>query len=270
GQTAIHLLSAPSFALHVLSGLHADATCEIGDRPVTIGSGSDADITLLDEGIQPSHLAVAPLPGGQFRCTALAEGVIINDYVLDSGKSHNFTLPIDIRIASVPLSITDTATAETGHTSAFPIFRLPALFSAQSLTRNIVICVAGILGLLLLEGIFWHSASSPVQPASSPSTGSEAMSDLPARKQNMALSDHDLGESVIHELRNHDLFGLAVRVSGGVVTVSGAVPHERLTAFRDAEQWFDASYGQQYTWISDVKESPNKVLSLPIQSIWLG
>ncbi|WP_215762997.1 EscD/YscD/HrpQ family type III secretion system periplasmic domain-containing protein [Acetobacter sp. P1H12_c] len=96
------------------------------------------------------------------------------------------------------------------------------------------------------------------------------MSDLPARKQNMALSDHDLGESVIHELRNHDLFGLAVRVSGGVVTVSGAVPHERLTAFRDAEQWFDASYGQQYTWISDVKESSNKVLSLPIQSIWLG
>jgi type III secretion protein D len=60
--------------LRILNGLHRGASLPLDDQPQLIGSGDDADVVLVDPGIEPRH-AVLRLDGGHWSLLAL-DGIV--------------------------------------------------------------------------------------------------------------------------------------------------------------------------------------------------
>ena len=50
--------------LRLLNGLHRGATLPLDDGALTLGSSDDADVVLVDPGIEARHAVLAPGPGG--------------------------------------------------------------------------------------------------------------------------------------------------------------------------------------------------------------
>lgn len=69
--------------LRVLNGLHRGATLPLGDSVVTIGSGDDADVVMVDHGIEAEHARLAPSAHGWL--LSAADGVI---YAHGSGQAQ--------------------------------------------------------------------------------------------------------------------------------------------------------------------------------------
>lgn len=60
--------------LRILNGLHRGASLPLDDQPQLIGAGDDADVVLVDPGIEPRH-AVLRLDGGHWSLLAL-DGIV--------------------------------------------------------------------------------------------------------------------------------------------------------------------------------------------------
>ena len=62
------------FELRILNGLHRGASLPLDEQPQLIGAGDDADVVLVDPGIEPRH-AVLRLEGGRWSLLAL-DGIV--------------------------------------------------------------------------------------------------------------------------------------------------------------------------------------------------
>ncbi len=96
--------------LNIESGLLADSERFIDKPGFVIGSGKEADILLLDEGIAPTHLVISitrSMLGVSISVHALAEGVLLDDNPLEIEETSHSQQELEISVMGVRLKIQD-------------------------------------------------------------------------------------------------------------------------------------------------------------------
>ncbi|MEJ5156431.1 EscD/YscD/HrpQ family type III secretion system periplasmic domain-containing protein [Gluconobacter wancherniae] len=254
--------------LVVQNGLHSDAVMTFGTEPVIIGSGPDATMALLDDGIAAQHISIRQQSGNVYLLQALAPDVVVNTVPLPSGESTTITGPATLRLGPVSLHLgfdgTIAASPET-FTSASE-----NTISTKQKTIPTIMIIGGVTTILILVVIQALSHSATPAPRIASASPSHAP-DLETASLQQPASDAELGHLVVQQLTQHHLPELKVSASSGVIIVDGSLSAQEMKTFRDVEKWFDASFGTQAVWVSNVSIAPvTAPVDVPIQAVWTG
>lgn len=244
--------------LRILNGIHADASCELRDTPLVVGSDRDVDIALLDDGLAGRHVSFRRLDSGTLQIAALAEGVTVDGVALEPAQERELSRPAHVTIGAVAFELVyekQQVALEQNSPSPRP--------SGKRLSVSRIVGVVGIvLAFLAMRMIIW-----PIHGVKSVQT--QLTIDAP-KPPVATISDKRLATSVVEVFHKLGVSGLTVEARAGVVGVSGNIDSAQWGALEKAEQWFDRSYGQRYVLISSVKEISKVSLKIPIQSVWDG
>lgn len=255
--------------LVVQNGLHSDAVMTLGTEPVIIGSGPQATMALLDEGIAAQHVSIKPQPERAFLLQALAPDVVVNMVPLPSGESTIVTAPATLRLGTVSLHLgSDGTLASSSETFTRATEDIPATKRKINPTLMVVGGMATALMLVVIQALS-HSAT----PARRTDMASVSHTPDPSAAQPVPqlVSDAELGRLVVQELTKNNLPELRVSASSGVIIIDGSLSAQEMKTFHEVEKWFDASFGTQAVWVSNVSPSPaTPLVDVPIQAVWTG
>ncbi|WP_147061302.1 SctD/MshK family protein [Kozakia baliensis] len=265
------------FSLRILSGIHAGAFSLVDKSPILVGSDASADISLLDDGVEPHHVRIEQVNPNRLSITALADGVELNDTILAREETREITLPAVMQLGVVSLSLEpdqivsnlDEALEEQGQSGK----NFPVLDYFKAL--NTTVLLVGIIGVFLigiLVDVLWRpSAITKPEHAQTSELSASVTKNVTKPDADVPLSDDKLGKIVVAALNQAHFSSLKVMVGTGVVTVEGIIPQEQMARFRNVEQWFDATYGARYVWLPNITQKSQTVpLNLPIQAVWDG
>lgn len=264
-----------SFMLQVHNGLHAEAKMiSASGAPVVIGSGPEAGMALLDEGIVARHVSVERIGPDIFSVTALSSDVFVDDAPLAVHEKREVRAPAGLRVAGVTIAL--CSGQNVGDVST-----LSAQFSEVSEKNrstkklNPVVLIAGgvavVLGILLCQAALHPDAMGKEKPFVPPASQSADNVGTGSLIREATLSDAALGQKVVSAIARERLSALKVSAESGVVTVEGTLPAQDMAKFHTIEKWFDSAFGTQYVWISKVtvgSDSPPP--DLPVQAVWTG
>ncbi|MBF0892045.1 hypothetical protein HKD28_11595 [Gluconobacter sp. LMG 1744] len=254
--------------LVVQNGLHSDAVMTFGTEPVIIGSGPDASMALLDDGIAAQHLSIRQQSGDTYLLQALAPDVVVNTVALPPDESTTVTGPATLRLGPVSLHLDSDGTIAASLGTFVP--EAEDIPNAKRKTNPTLMIVGGMATVLMLVVIqaLSHSATPAHKTASaSPSRAP----DLETASLQQPVSDAELGRLVVQQLTKNNLPELKVSVSSGVIIIDGSLSAQEMKTFRDVEKWFDASFGTQAVWVSNVSVAPEAApVDVPIQAVWSG
>lgn len=147
------------FTVQIESGLYAGVAETMPPGRYMVGSGIEADIVLVEDGLASLHFAVDTL-GPSLRVEALADGVVIEGVAtLGAGENRTVALPIEIRIGALRLLWRAAGGGSVAGEAARRFsFRAPALGGV--LARHVWAVAAVLIG----GGVFL--ATNPVADAS--------------------------------------------------------------------------------------------------------
>ncbi|MEN3167130.1 FHA domain-containing protein [Gluconobacter sp. OJB] len=255
--------------LVVQNGLHSDAVMTLGTEAVIVGSGPDATMALLDDGIAAQHLSIKQQPDSIYLLHALAPDVVVNTKPLPSGESTIVTAPAMLQLGPVSLHLGADGTLEAS-VEALPGTNQNIPVSKRKINPTLAIVggMATILILVVMQALS-HSAT-PARRTDIVST-SRAPDPETASSIQPPINDVELGRLVVQQLTKNHLPELKVSASSGVIIVEGSLSVQEMKIFRDVEKWFDASFGTQAVWVSNVSVAPEAApVDVPIQAVWSG
>lgn len=242
-------------ALEIVEGLHAGASAELDEHCFTIGSSTESDIVLHDEGIAPVHLRLNRR-GGIIEIEAIGGDVVLPDgQIIPQGHGRRCKLPLEASIGGARIRLTGPAPS-----NAVPSASKRPLFAAAGLA------IAAFAVTAMANGL-------------SPEKSDKARNDLltgsrnqrPANTAPVAGDASDAEERLRLRLEQAGIGALDIKQASGRLIASGTIPEHQGKAWTEIQSWFDRTYSDRALLVSnvsigDVAQPPRLVL----QAIWYG
>lgn len=229
----------PSLSLKVASGLHQDANIDIAANAFSIGTASECDVVLLDDGIADVHANAtvkSSLLGNVLQVKALHDGVRLNGKAIQKDQSSSFeTVPLDFSINGINVLITANGTS-----------REQDILDMND--RFIRVCLSALFFFAVLFSIdvVASSAERPVQSA----MPTQALQTDPEPKPSVKAEL----EAKIDGAGLSDLLTLQ-QTPDNTLNVSGSLPVEKMTEWKKIHSWFDG-HSNEILLTSQVRIAP--------------
>ncbi|UVK35608.1 hypothetical protein LHFGNBLO_006419 (plasmid) [Mesorhizobium sp. AR10] len=248
---------AVSLHFEVLSGLYCGLTGKAALETGLIGSGLDADIIFVEQGLAPHHFRMALL-GNSIEVEALAAGLRMEDNRnIAAGECVVVPLPVVIHAGAMSIlwSVQDAAPA-----SAIGIPRLSISVLA--------LVLLGSLGIGALSAIFSYYGNAGALSTNSPGADLESkLSSNRADDQTNVAAAKDLQQ----EVDKAGLLDIKIGSAKGVVTAEGTVTSASVIGWQKVQQWFDHRTKGALTLVNGVVIKEEKAPSaIAVEAVWRG
>ncbi|MBM2715378.1 hypothetical protein JQK88_30075 [Mesorhizobium caraganae] len=250
---------AVSLHFEVLSGLYCGLTGKASLETSLIGSGLDADIIFVEQGLARHHLRIALL-GNSIQVEALAAGLgVEGNRNIAAGECVVVPLPVVIHAGAMSILWSAQDAAPAGSIG------IPRRSISVSVLALVLL---GSLGIGALSAIFSYYGNAGALSANSP--GAELESKLTnnrADDQTTVAAAKDLQEEVDKE----GLLNIKIGSAKGVVTAEGTVTSASATSWQKAQQWFDHRTKGALTLVNGVVIKEEKApAAIAVEAVWRG
>ncbi|PVE21678.1 hypothetical protein DC522_25310 [Microvirga sp. KLBC 81] len=249
---------AVSLDFEVLSGLYSGLTGKAAVGTSRIGSGLDADIIFVEQGLEPHHLCITLL-GNSIEIEALAVGISIEgNRDIAAGERVVVSLPVIIHAGAMSIRWSVRDSTEAG---SIGMARVPIWARATVLL--------GSLGIGTLSAMFFYPASVGVPSADSP----PAVKPVPRLTINHPddRAAHTAAQVLQEEVDRAGLPTITVGSGPGVVTAEGSVTPALVARWQEVQQWFDHRTNGALTLVNGVSVREEKAPpSIAVEAVWRG
>ncbi|WP_026616006.1 SctD/MshK family protein [Ensifer aridi] len=246
-----------SLQFKVLSGLYCELTGTTALQTSLIGSGLDADIIFVEQGLAPHHFRITLLDRS-IEVEALAAGLSMEgNRNIAAGERVVAPLPVVIHAGAMSIlwSVPDAAPA--------------GLIGIPRLSISVLALVLlGSLGIGLLSAIFSYYGNAVVMsPHLSDGEREPKLPDNRTDDQTAVTAAKDLQQEV-------DRVGLPnIKISSakGVVTAEGTVTSASAISWHKVQQWFDHRTKGALALLNRVVIEDEKAPSaIAVEAVWRG
>ncbi|MGX1789177.1 SctD/MshK family protein [Bosea sp. NPDC055332] len=241
---------ASNIGLAIEEGLHEGARLKLDSGSYRVGSASDCDIILHDDGVAGQH-AVLRVIDGELRLEAVGGAIALDPErrrVLPAGSGVKPTLPATVWIGRARLKL-------TGRAAARRIGMRAAIMASG------FVALAGIVAAYAMA-----SLPSPAPPVMAKSNADPTVTNH-APGERVA----DAAAQLRRTLVTSGLSGVAVTASGERVLATGTVEPGQAQAWSAAQQAFDAAHGGRLQLGSEVRVAQQEEgPKIALQAVWLG
>ncbi|RXH42190.1 SctD/MshK family protein [Bradyrhizobium zhanjiangense] len=247
-----------SLDFEVLSGLYTGlrGKAPVGDS--LIGSGLDADMIFVEQGLAPHHLRIIP-QRDSIEVEALAAGISVDGHEsITSGERVSVPLPAIVHVGAMSIRWSTQDFPQAG----------PSNRSRGSIVA---------LSLLLLSSVAIGTVSTifaPTDSAVALSTDSLPVAEVaakPAINHYEASGADGIAELLRHEIERRGLLDIKVGSGPGVVTAEGTVTPNLVAKWQEIQQWFDHQTNGTPTLVNAVAVKEEKApSSIAVQAVWRG
>ncbi|KRQ93571.1 hypothetical protein CQ12_38920 [Bradyrhizobium jicamae] len=247
-----------SLEFEVLSGLYAGLTGKAAVGAGLIGSGLDADMIFVEQGLEPHHLRIIP-HCNSIEIEPLAAGISVDGHRnIAPGERRSVPLPAVVHIGGMSIRWS---------TQDFP--------QARSSHRFHSLIVA--LSLVLLSSVAIGPLSTILAPADSGvmlSTNSPPAVDVapkPTIHRVDARAADATAELLRQQVERRGLLNIKVSSGPGVVTAEGNVTPPLVAKWQELQQWFDHQTNGTPALVNAVTVKEEKTpSSIAVQAVWRG
>ncbi|MFB9262264.1 hypothetical protein ACFFWD_03620 [Bradyrhizobium erythrophlei] len=247
-----------SLNFEVLSGLYSGLTGKAGIGVSLIGSGLDADLVFLEQGLEPHHLRINP-HCNSIEIEALATQIGVEGHEnISPGERVVVPLPAVIHAGAMSIrwSIQDSAQA-----SSIGFSRISVIAFALVLLSSV--------GIGTLSTIFRDNDSAG-PPSADSSLGAEL---VPKHSLNGpdARTAYAAAELLQEEVDRGGLLNIKVGSGLGVVTAEGTITPALVSKWQEVQKWFDNHTNGDLTLVNGVAVKEEKMpSSIAVQAVWHG
>ncbi|MER8383068.1 hypothetical protein [Mesorhizobium sp. M1399] len=246
-----------SLHFEVLSGLYCGLTGKIALETSLIGSGLDADMIFVEQGLAPHHLRITPL-GNSIEVEALAAGFgVEGNGNIAAGERVVVPLPVVIHVGAMSILWSVQGVSPAGSIGT-PRLSIPVL----------AFLLLGSLGIGALSAIFSYSGNAGALSANSPDAERESkLTNDRADDQTTVAAAKDLQD----EVDKAGLLNVKIGSAKGVVTAQGTVTSASATSWQNAQQSFDHRTKGAVTLVNRVVIKEEKAPSaIAVEAVWRG
>ncbi|MDA9535781.1 hypothetical protein ACM41_05745 [Bradyrhizobium sp. CCBAU 21362] len=247
-----------SLDFEVLSGLYTGLKGKAAAGHSIVGSGLDADMIFVEQGLEPHHLRIIP-QRDSIEVEALGAGISVDGHEsITSGERVSVPLPAIVHAGAMSIrwSAQDLPQA-----------------SPSNRSRGLIVA----LSLLLLSSVAIGTVSTifaPTDSAGALSTDSLPAAEVAAKPtiNHYEASDADaIAELLRQEVERAGLLDVKIGAGSGVVTAEGTVTPSLITKWKQIQQWFDHQTNGTPTLVNAVTVKEEKTpSSIAVQAVWRG
>ncbi|NRP75570.1 hypothetical protein ILFOPFJJ_06493 [Ensifer psoraleae] len=241
----------------VLSGLYCGLTGTLAPETSVIGSGLDADLIFIEQGLAPQHLRIT-FVADSIEVEALAAGLSVEGRGnIAEGECVVVPLPVVIHVGAMSMLWSAQGAAPVASIDK-PRLSIPVL----------AFVLLGSLGIGALSTIFSYYASADVSGANSPdSTFKPKLTNSRADNQTAVAAARDLQR----EVDRAGLLNIKIDSANGVVSAEGTVSSASATNWQKVQQWFDHRTKGSLTLVNGVITKEEKAPSaIAVEAVWRG
>ncbi|MEY9472968.1 type III secretion protein D [Bradyrhizobium yuanmingense] len=247
-----------SLEFEVLSGLYTGLKGKAAGGESIVGSGLDADMIFVEQGLEPHHLRIIA-QRDSIEVEALAANISIDGLAsITSGESVRVPLPAVIHAGAMSIrwSTEDVQPLASSKRSRSSIIALSLV-----LLSSVVI---GTVSIIL----------SPGDRAVVPSTQSSRAVEI-ATKPTVDHFDpraaDEMALSLRQEIERAGLLDVKIGRGPGVVTAEGTIAPNLVAKWKEIQQWFDRQTNGTTTLVNAVTVKEEKMpSSIAVQGVWRG
>ncbi|WP_027168288.1 hypothetical protein [Mesorhizobium sp. WSM3224] len=241
----------------VLSGLYCGLTGKLAAEANVIGSGLDADVIFVEQGLAPYHL----------RITLLANSMEVEALAADLNVKGSGNVPVGERIV-VPLPVVIDLGAMSILWSAPGAAPAGSSSTPRLSAPVLAFLLLGSVGIGALSAIFSYYDSAGASSANSPDAklASKPTHNLADSETTMAAA-----EDLQQEVDRAGLLNIKIGSAKGVVTAEGTVTSASATSWQQVQQWFDHHTKGALTLVNGVITKDEKAPSaIAVEAVWRG
>lgn len=284
------------YRLEILSGLYAGVTQDVGEGRLVLGSGSEADLLLMEADFAPVHAAFV-LQERTIRVEGLAAGVAVAGVgPVPAGAARTVPLPATVEIGGVALawhlagsSLPDCRTERRLGTLRRLLARpaVPGIAAAGLLAATVLLTLANpIAGAAsLIDGagkaaqthIQTVAATPPTSPPVAPAPAAPSPVPAKATPAGPALAPQKpaaveaAAKALRDEIQGAGLLNVQVKASGGAVSATGTIEPASAGRWEGLQKAFDERFAGDVTLVNSVAVKAEKLpASLGIEGVWRG
>ncbi len=249
---------AVSLQFEVLSGLYSGLTGKVADGTSLIGSGLDADMVFVEQGLEQHHLRITLLCDA-IEIEALAAGISIEGSGnIAAGERVVVSLPIIIYAGAMSIRWSVQDSAEAGSVG----------MSRVSISARVIVLLS-TLAIGTVSTIFFYNASAAVASADPPPAVELVPTLTINRPDDRAI--HAAAEVLQEEAERAGLPNIKVGPGQGVVTADGTVTPAQVTRWQGVQQWFDHRTSGALTLVNAVTvKEETAPSSIAVEAVWRG
>ncbi|OKO83962.1 hypothetical protein [Bradyrhizobium sp. NAS96.2] len=248
---------AASFHFEVLSGLYAGLSGKAAAGTSLIGSGVDADMIFVEQGLEPHHLRVN-LVGNSIEIEALAPiGTMEGEGDVGAGERVVRSLPAVVHVGAMSIrwSMQNAVEASSASRSRVSISAL-------------AIVLFGIVGIGALTTAL--SKGGGGTPSASAAPAAEIVQKRIASRPDDRRAQ-DTAEVLKQEVDKAGLLDIRIGSGPGFVSAEGTVTPATVAKWQELQQWFDRRTDGALTLLNGVRVKEDKPPSpIALEAVWHG
>ncbi|MGX5805604.1 SctD/MshK family protein [Bradyrhizobium sp. Arg314] len=241
----------------VLSGLYCGLTGKLAPETNIIGSGLDADLIFVEQGLASHHLRITLL-ANSIEVEALAAGLDVKGSGnIAAGEVIVVPLPVVIDLGAMSILWSAQGAAPAG-SSGTPRHSIPVL----------AFVLLGSVGIGALSAICSYYGSAGASSVNAPDVRLES-------KLTHNLTDNQTTVAAAKDLQQEvdraGLLNIKIGSAKGVVTAEGTVTSASATSWQHVQQWFDHHTKGALTLVNGVITKEEKAPSaIAVEAVWRG
>jgi len=247
-----------SLEFEVLSGLYTGLKGKAAGGESIVGSGLDADMIFVEQGLEPHHLRIIA-QRDSIEVEALAANISIDGLAsITSGESVRVPLPAVIHAGAMSIrwSTEDVQPVASSKRSRSSIIALSLV-----LLSSVVI---GTVSIILSPG------DRAVVPSTQASRAVEIATKPTVDHFDPRAAD-EMAVSLRQEIERAGLLDVKIGRGPGVVTAEGTVAPNLVAKWKEIQQWFDRQTNGTTTLVNAVTVKEEKMpSSIAVQAVWRG
>ncbi|WP_027554640.1 hypothetical protein [Bradyrhizobium sp. Cp5.3] len=247
---------SPQF--EVLSGLYAGLTGKTGVGSSLIGSGLDADLVFIEQGLEPHHIRVTP-HSNSIEIEAFAREVRIEGREnISPNERVVVSLPTVIHLGKMSIRWSIEDSKQAGSMGRW----LVSIAALASVLISSIAVGAVSTGFSQTDDAVAFNADLP---------RAQEVVKKPAPNAPDALTIDAAAERLQQEVDRAGLFDIKVRSEPGVVAADGTVAPALLPKWQELQQRFDDHVSGAYVLINTVATKVEKTpSSIAVEAVWRG
>lgn len=247
-----------SLEFEVLSGLYTGLTGKAAVEASLIGSGLDADMIFVEQGLEPHHLRIIP-HRNSIEIEALAANISVDGREnIAPGERVSVPLPAVVHVGAMSIRWWTQDLPQAG---------------SSNRSRSSIVA----LGLILIGAVAIGTLSTifaPTDSAVALSTDSRPAVEV-ASKSTINRLDVGAADATADLLRQEvergGLLNIKVGSGPGVVTAEGTVTPALVAKWQEIQQWFDHQTNGTPALVNAVTVKEEKTpSSIAVQAVWRG
>lgn len=247
-----------SLEFEVLSGLYTGLKGKAAGGDSIVGSGLDADLIFVEQGLEPHHLRITP-QRDWIEVEALAANISIDGHAsITSGERVRVPLPAVVHAGAISIrwSTEDVQPIASGKRS-----------------RSSIVTLSMILLSCIVIGTF-SCMFAPGDRAMATRTESSRAAEIAAKptvKHFDARTADEMAASLRQEIERAGLLDVKIGSGPGVVTAEGTIAPNLVAKWKEIQQWFDRQTNGTPTLVNAVMVKEEKMpSSIAVQAVWRG